>query len=119
MSNSFRPKTIDKTETTSNTYWSRQYQLEVVTIINPAWGKYPQITEFNVKNIESGCEKYINGLCMELTVRNFLDGQHCNHCICNECFEAMDKLPRNNTEVELHLDEVDQPCPPVQHIHPV
>ena len=46
---------------------------------------------------------------MDMTVRDLMDGQHCDHCICNECFEAMDKLPINNTEVELHLDEVDQP----------
>ena len=109
MSNSFRPQTIYKTETTSNTYWSRQYQLEVISQVSPAWGNHPQIREFNVKNIESGCEVYVSGLCMDMTVRDLMDGQHCDHCICNECFEAMDKLPINNTEVELHLDEVDQP----------
>ena len=95
MSNSFRPKTIDKTEITSNTYWSRQYQLEVVTIVNPAWGKYPQIRDFNVKNIESGCEKYINGLCMDMTVRNLMDGQHCDHCICDDCFNSMTDVGGN------------------------
>ena len=109
MSQTFRPKTIYKTETTTNTYWSREYQLEVVSQTSSAWGNHKTIREFNVKNIESGCEVYVTGLCMDLTIRNLLDGQHCDHCICDECYKAMDKLPVNNMEVELHLDEVDQP----------
>ena len=97
MSETIRPKTIDRTETTTNTYWSKQYQLEIVSEVNPAWGDHPIMKEFNVKNIEFGCEYYAYGLCMDITVRDLMDGQHCNHCLCTDCHQVLSRLPMNNT----------------------
>ena len=107
MTETFRPKQIEKSEITSTNYYASQYQLEVVSRTYKAGNyDYTVMHEFNVKNIEAGCEVYAYGLCIDMTVRMLLDGQHCDHCICDDCYKAMDELPINNVFVPIVASEL-------------
>ena len=63
-------------------YESDQYKVR----INNDW--YGIVKAIHITNILTGCENYNGMFCMDLTIKQVLNNEHCNHCVCNVCLDV-------------------------------